>query len=169
MYIFNTADVNECSSNPCVNGGVCADSLDMYACLCPDCLSPQTPVCYGGINCDRCKIFRIWHQRSKSQPNRRDINQQWHTPHKKVLNFNMIFSNVIQNAYVIFLICSMQRAIWFGSDNGCKWFHYKGTILSVSGFLRQGGRRLANRIRNTDGITNILPGWKCLLWPECNS
>ena len=51
----SVTDVNECSSNPCRNGGLCADSLDMYACLCPDCFNEPSQVCYGGINCDKSK------------------------------------------------------------------------------------------------------------------
>lgn len=28
------AEINECLSNPCVNGGVCEDLLDQYVCTC---------------------------------------------------------------------------------------------------------------------------------------
>jgi len=43
MAICN--DNNECSSNPCRNGGTCVDQLNGYVCVCP---SDRT-----GANCDR--------------------------------------------------------------------------------------------------------------------
>lgn len=29
-------DLNECDSNPCMNGGVCTDGPDSFSCACPD-------------------------------------------------------------------------------------------------------------------------------------
>ena len=28
------ADINECASNPCVNGGTCVDGINQYTCMC---------------------------------------------------------------------------------------------------------------------------------------
>jgi len=38
-------DVNECSSNPCMNGGVCLNAPQMYQCTCPQ--------SYSGTRCER--------------------------------------------------------------------------------------------------------------------
>ena len=40
------ADINECSSNPCQNGGSCQNNYLEYEC---DCLPA-----YTGYNCERC-------------------------------------------------------------------------------------------------------------------
>ena len=29
------SDIDECASNPCLNGGTCEDELDRYHCHCP--------------------------------------------------------------------------------------------------------------------------------------
>ncbi|XP_065194308.1 fibropellin-3-like [Sycon ciliatum] len=41
---FISADINECSSNPCNNGGSCHDQVSRYVC---DCLAG-----YTGEHCD---------------------------------------------------------------------------------------------------------------------
>ena len=46
------ADINECSSNPCVNGGTCVDQVNAYVCNC-------TPG-YAGVNCQTGKYFIIF-------------------------------------------------------------------------------------------------------------
>ena len=38
------ADINECESNPCLNGGNCTDLLAAYTCHCID--------GYSGTNCE---------------------------------------------------------------------------------------------------------------------
>ena len=43
------ADINECSSNPCVNGGTCVDHVNGYVCNC----IPG----YGGVHCQTDKYF----------------------------------------------------------------------------------------------------------------
>ena len=34
LIIVFITDINECSSNPCLNGGFCVDYVNRYACLC---------------------------------------------------------------------------------------------------------------------------------------
>ena len=41
-------DINECSSNPCQNGGECMDAVNMYTCNCAD--------GYEGTHCETGKI-----------------------------------------------------------------------------------------------------------------
>ncbi len=36
--------VDECTSNPCGNGGTCTDALNGYTCRCP--------ATFGGIHCE---------------------------------------------------------------------------------------------------------------------
>ena len=38
------SDINECSSNPCENGGNCTDNVNHYTCSCAD--------GYTGIHCE---------------------------------------------------------------------------------------------------------------------
>ena len=42
---FLYADINECASNPCVNGGTCKDEIGQYVCACP-----------GGFSGNNCEI-----------------------------------------------------------------------------------------------------------------
>ncbi|XP_005915556.1 protein eyes shut homolog isoform X1 [Haplochromis burtoni] len=55
---FCEVNLNECQSNPCQNGGICVDGIDMYQCLCSEgknCSlsdSPCTPdLCKNGGTC----------------------------------------------------------------------------------------------------------------------
>ena len=41
-------DIDECSSNPCLNGGSCTDQVNGYACIC----SPK----YTGTQCQTSKL-----------------------------------------------------------------------------------------------------------------
>ena len=34
VLIFFITDINECSNNPCLNGGSCTDQVNGYACSC---------------------------------------------------------------------------------------------------------------------------------------
>ena len=34
VFILVTADIDECASNPCQNGGTCVDDVDAYWCVC---------------------------------------------------------------------------------------------------------------------------------------
>jgi len=40
------ADIDDCSSNPCQNGGSCTDAVNGYTCSCV--------VPYTGTNCETC-------------------------------------------------------------------------------------------------------------------
>ena len=41
---FCISDIDDCSPNPCQNGGGCTDGVDSYMCACVD--------GYDGLNCD---------------------------------------------------------------------------------------------------------------------
>jgi hypothetical protein len=45
------ADINECASNPCENGGSCTDNVNGYSCTCIG--------GYTGINCETGTFFNI--------------------------------------------------------------------------------------------------------------
>ncbi len=47
--LFAFSDLNECTSNPCRNGGTCRDEISFYWCDCP----------YGwaGFNCEYRELF----------------------------------------------------------------------------------------------------------------
>ena len=53
LLVFNQylsipiSDINECASDPCVNGGICYNELDRYRCEC----QPG----YNGVNCETSK------------------------------------------------------------------------------------------------------------------
>ena len=47
--LFCLADVNECDSTPCQNGGSCIDGIDSFTCKCQN--------GYTGINCQRRKLY----------------------------------------------------------------------------------------------------------------
>ena len=42
-------DINECSSNPCLNGGTCTDQINRYICACP--------VWTEGVSCETGKYL----------------------------------------------------------------------------------------------------------------
>ena len=44
-----TLDIDECSPNPCKNGGTCTDGLNSYSCSCQ--------VGYEGDNCEISKLY----------------------------------------------------------------------------------------------------------------
>ena len=46
--IFVLSDIDECSSNPCQNGGTCTDGVNSYSCACVAGTS--------GVNCENGKI-----------------------------------------------------------------------------------------------------------------
>ncbi|XP_022787588.1 protein jagged-2-like [Stylophora pistillata] len=50
------ADINECSSNPCSNGGTCTDQINGYVCTCP--------VWTKGVGCETVRVLDI-HVRSE--------------------------------------------------------------------------------------------------------
>ena len=48
LYVIYFTEINECTSNPCQNGGACTDGVNMYTCTC----LPG----YAGANCEQGKI-----------------------------------------------------------------------------------------------------------------
>ena len=49
-FVILAADVNECESNPCHNGGQCVDGISDYTCTCAD--------GYSGLVCDSGEFLR---------------------------------------------------------------------------------------------------------------
>ena len=47
-FFLSHIDINECSSNPCLNGGSCTDQVNGYACSC----QPG----YAGAQCQTSKL-----------------------------------------------------------------------------------------------------------------
>ena len=50
-FVFQLTDIDECSSNPCVNDGVCTDAVNMYAWSCA--------AGYNGDNCETSQFSLI--------------------------------------------------------------------------------------------------------------
>ena len=42
-------DIDDCSPNPCQNGGTCADGINTYDCVCA--------AGYRGADCEQSKVF----------------------------------------------------------------------------------------------------------------
>ena len=57
MLFSHLIDIDECSSNPCENGGTCNDAVDMYTCDCD--------AGYNGDNCETSKFSVILHKMKK--------------------------------------------------------------------------------------------------------
>ena len=47
LYEHYFTDINECASDPCMNGATCMDQLGGYACICP--------IGFEGDECERSK------------------------------------------------------------------------------------------------------------------
>jgi Notch-like protein len=48
-FYYQYIDINECSSNPCKNGGTCKDLVNGYECTCVP--GYDDIHCHNGINC----------------------------------------------------------------------------------------------------------------------
>lgn len=53
LFIFALKDIQECSSAPCLNNGICKEEVNGYACLCT--------AGYTGINCQTRKLCFSFH------------------------------------------------------------------------------------------------------------
>ena len=49
---YFVSDVDECSSNPCENGGTCIDGINEYSCQCV--------AGYTGLNCETGSSFSLF-------------------------------------------------------------------------------------------------------------
>lgn len=47
------ADINDCESNPCKNGGTCIDGINTYKCICSD--------GWEGTYCETSKLMSLQH------------------------------------------------------------------------------------------------------------
>jgi len=50
-FVLKLNDVNECASNPCLNGGLCNDGANAFTCTCPANTIYTTPPICGPNNC----------------------------------------------------------------------------------------------------------------------
>lgn len=57
MSLMTVVDINECSSNPCQNGGTCTDLLNGYQCACDN--------THTGVNCERGKNVILYKSTKK--------------------------------------------------------------------------------------------------------
>ena len=48
LRCFSHLGVDECASDPCVNGAECIDGIEMYSCTCPE--------GYAGVNCEKSNM-----------------------------------------------------------------------------------------------------------------
>lgn len=54
LSLFQTiADINDCESNPCKNGGTCIDGVNSYKCICSD--------GWEGTYCETSKLTVVQH------------------------------------------------------------------------------------------------------------
>ena len=74
MLFSQLTDIDECSSNPCKNGGNCTDAVNMYRCECA--------ADFDGDNCE-CKFLIILY-------NLKDVKV------KETLQNNLISTNIIK-------------------------------------------------------------------------
>ena len=65
MLFSHLTDIDECSSNPCENGGTCNDAVDMYTCDCD--------AGYNGDNCETSKFSVIHYNMKKDVKVKEDL------------------------------------------------------------------------------------------------
>ena len=65
LFFSHLIDIDECSSNPCENGGTCNDAVDMYTC---DCAAG-----YNGDNCETSKFSVILYKMKKDVKVKEDL------------------------------------------------------------------------------------------------
>lgn len=53
MSLVPPVEIDECDSDPCMNGGVCIDEIDRYTCNC-------TGTGYEGDRCQNGELFSQW-------------------------------------------------------------------------------------------------------------
>ncbi len=58
-FLISSTDLDECSSNPCQNGGTCADGVNKYTCNCV--------AGYVGTRCQTSKYIIQGKQQGSSQ------------------------------------------------------------------------------------------------------
>ena len=54
-FLFLFSDFDDCSSNPCLNGGTCTDLYHMFSCTCNS--DGDVLPYYAGKTCGKCKII----------------------------------------------------------------------------------------------------------------
>ena len=70
LSFYIHADINECSSSPCVNGGTCVDQVNGYVCICKpgysgwSCESSKCLISVG-VTCCLCWKFILFFNRNR--------------------------------------------------------------------------------------------------------
>ena len=103
--VLSHADIAECTSSPCLNGGTCQDGVNGFRCRCLDGYSGAH--CEIGINCNYCILEK------KSQPN------QFRS--MKIINYEKVPPFSIKRGKAAGFVAMENEAELFSSiHHGCK-------------------------------------------------
>ena len=58
IIIFFFTEFDDCSNNPCLNGGTCTDLLHMFTCTCNGAVVNDITSYIAGLTCEKCKYWK---------------------------------------------------------------------------------------------------------------